>query len=271
MTERVRFRPFTGDSERRVEMSRAPLALVLVQARWPEHGHLALDFKQLALTFGENLDGFPLYQEIVDQGFQLTTEGVQPVRGETTYQWRSLDDVWVVQLNKTFVSLYCTPHVDYRYTELAERLDQIIGLLHSVLKIQVTDRIGVRYVNRLSEPDFMSELPSIFDHRVLGMAGLEGNHGVQLVNTLSQAIYRIEDVTLHVRSGYLGPGETMDPSIVPVPTQSWILDLDASQEARLIYSPGQIQAVAGRLADTAYDFFKLVLNDDGERQLDGHS
>lgn len=271
MTERVRFRPFTGDPKRRVEMSRAPLALVLVQVRWPEHGHLALDFKELALTFGKNLDNFPLYHEIVDQGFQITPEGVQQVRGETTYQWRSIDDVWVVQLTKTFVSLYCAPHEDYRYSELAERLDQVVGLLHSVLKIQVTDRVGVRYVNRLSEPDFMSELPEIFDRRVLGMAGLEGDHGVQLVNTLSQAIYRAEDVTLHVRSGYLGPNETMDPSIQPVPLQSWVLDLDASQELRMVYSSGQIQAVAGRLADTAYDFFKLVLKEQAEQRLDGHS
>jgi uncharacterized protein (TIGR04255 family) len=271
MTERVRFRPFTGDPERRVEMTRAPLALVLVQVRWPEHGHLALDFRKLALTFGENLDDYPLFQEISDQGFQLSSEGVEPIRGEAIYQWRSIDDVWVVQLTKTFVSLYCAPHVDYRYAELAERLDQVTGLLHSVLQVQVTDRIGVRYVNRLSEPEFMPELPSIFDQRVLGMAGLEGRHGVQLVNTLSQAIYRVEDVMLHVRSGYLGPGATMDPSIQPLPTQSWVLDLDASQEARLVYSPGQIQAVAGRLADAAYDFFKLILKDEAEQRLDGHS
>lgn len=271
MTERVRFRPFTGDSERRVEMSRAPLALVIAQVRWPEHRHLAVEFKDLALAFGNNLDDFPLFHEAVEQGFQITPEGVQPVRGETTYQWRSVDDVWVVHLTKTFVSLYCAPHLNYRYSELAERLDRIVGLLHSVLHVQVTERVGVRYVNRLSEPDFMSQLPEVFDRRILGMKGLEGNGAVELVNTLSQAVYRAEDVTLHVRSGYLGPGDTMDPSIQPVPLQSWVLDLDASHEAKMVYAPGQIQAVAGRLADTAYDFFKLVLKEQAENRLDGHS
>lgn len=271
MTERVRFRPFTGDSERRVEMTRAPLALVLVQVRWPEHGHLAADFKKLALAFGENLDDFPLFQEVVEQGIQITPEGVQPIQGDASYQWRSVDDIWVVHLTKTFMSLYCAPHDDYRYSELAERLDRLVGLLESVLRIRLTDRIGVRYVNRLSEPDVMKELPTIFDTRVLGMSGLTGQAAVQLVSTLSQAIYKVEDVTLHVRSGYLGPNETMDPAIRPVESPSWVLDLDASQEMRLIYEPGQIQAVAGRLADVAYDFFKLVLKDQGELRLDGHS
>lgn len=270
MTDRVRFRPFTGDSERRVEMTRAPLALVLVQVRWPEHGHLAVDFKKLALAFGENLDDFPLF-EVVEQGIQITPEGVQTIEGDTSYQWRSIDDVWVVRLTRTFMSLYCAPHDDYRYSELAERLNRLIALLGSVLRIRLTDRIGVRYVNRLSEPDAMKELPAIFDTRVLGMSGLAERDGVQLVNTLSQAIYKVEDVVLHVRSGYLGSNETMDPAIKPVESQSWVLDLDASQETRLIFEPDRIEAVAGRLADVAYDFFKLVLRDQGELRLDGRS
>jgi uncharacterized protein (TIGR04255 family) len=252
-------------------MTRAPLALVLIQVRWPEHGHLAVDFKKLALAFGENLDDFPLFQEVVEQGIQITPEGVQPIQGDASYQWRSIDDVWVVHLSKTSMSLYCAPHDGYRYSELAERLDRLTGLLKSVLRIRLTDRIGVRYVNRLSEPDVMKELPAIFDARVLGMSGLAGRSGVQLVSTLSQAIYKVEDVTLHARSGYLGPNETMDPSIKPVESQSWVLDLDASQEMRVIYEPDQIQAVAGRLADVAYDFFKLVLREQGELRLDGHS
>jgi hypothetical protein len=50
-----------------------------------------------------------------------------------------------------------------------------------------------------------------------------------------------------------------------------VLDLDASQEMRSVFEPGQIQAVAGRLADVAYDFFKLVLKDKGELRLEGRS
>jgi uncharacterized protein (TIGR04255 family) len=271
MTDRVRFRPFTGDSERRVEMTRAPLELVLIQVRWPEHGRLAVDFKKLALAFGENLDQFPLFQEVVEQGIQITPEGVQAISGETSYQWRSIDDVWVVQLTKTFMSLYCVPHDNYRFAELSERLNHLTQLLQSVLQIRLTDRIGVRYVNRLSEKGVMEELSTIFDGPVLGMSGLEVQPGVQLVNTLSQAIYKTEDVALHVRSGYLGPGETMDPAIKPVDSQSWVLDLDASQEMRSVFEPDQIEAVAGRLADVAYDFFKLVLKDEGELRLEGRS
>lgn len=272
MTERVRFRPFTGDSERRVEMKRAPLALVLVQVRWPDHGRFALDFKRLALAFGEGLDDFPLFQEVVEQqAIQFTPEGVQTIQGESSYQWRSIDDLWTVQLTKSFMSLYCAPHDDYKFAELAERLSYLTQRLHDVLKIRVTERIGVRYVNRLSEPHVMPELPSIFDGAVLGMSGLPKRPGVELVNTLSQAVYSVEDLSLHVRSGYLGPGETMDPAIGPVALQSWVLDLDASETKRRVFQPDEVLEVVGRLADVAYDFFKMVLKDSGELRLDGRS
>jgi len=270
MTDRVRFRPFTGDIERRVEMSRAPLALVLAQVRWPEHRHLAAEMGEFAQEFGKHLDHFPLSNEITEQGFHLTPEGVKPVNG-VIYEWRSIDDVWVVRLGATFMSLYCAPHENYRYAEFAEHLDIVLSLLKEVLRIQVTERIGVRYVNRLSEPEVMAKLPDIFDPRVLGMEGLASGSGVRLVSTLSQAVYKVEDVNLQVRSGYLPAGETMDPAIEPIGRPSWILDLDAYQEGRLVYAPEQVREVASRLADTAYDFFKLVLKVQGEVELDGRS
>jgi uncharacterized protein (TIGR04255 family) len=269
MTERERFRPFTGDTDRRITLTRAPLALVLVQVRWPEHGRLLRDFKSIALTFGETLDDFPLYRELHEQGIQITPEGVQTIQGERSFQWRSLDNIWTVHLTQTSMSLFCLPHVNYRFSEVTERLRVLLNLLSSILEIRLIDRIGVRYVNRLTNVETHAALPEIFDGAILGMSQLSVRPTARLVSTLSQAVYSVEGATLQVRSGYLAPGETMDQAIAPVDNVSWVLDMDAFDNVQRMFDIENVEQVVGRLADTVYDFFKLVMQQDAETRLEG--
>lgn len=269
MEERVRFRPFTGDMDRKIAMTNAPLSLVLVQIRWPEHARFLRDFRSLALDFGEQLRDFPLYQEVNEAGIQITPEGVQSVRGETAYQWQTIDGVWTVHLSARFVSLYCLGHTGYRFSELMVRLEHITELLRDVLQVRSTERVGVRYVNRVSEPRALEALNQIFDASALGYANLARNDNVELLNAMTQAMYRAEEVTLHVRSGYLNPGDTVDAAVPALDRKSWVLDLDASDEGRREFDPAAASAEAGRLADAIYDFFKLVLRPGEEARLEG--
>lgn len=269
MTDRVRFRPFTGDLARKVAIPDAPLVLVLAQIRWPEHGRFARDFKSLALDFGDNLTDFPLYNEIAESGVQITPEGVTPIQGDTAYQWRTIDDVWTIVLTKNFVSIYCLQHKNYAFSELQKHLNVVAELLESTLKIRSLDRIGVRYVNRVSNPSVLAELHNIFDPAVLGYAQLRVLPEVIPVSNISQGAYQVDDVLLMARSGMLAPQQTVDPAIVPIDRASWVLDLDVSIEKRSEYDPSGLQLDIGKLADAAYDFFKLVLRDGGEERLDG--
>lgn len=270
MSDRDRFRPFTGDSVRRVEMQNPPLALVLVQIRWPEHGRFLRDFRSLALDLGEQLTDFPLFNEVSEGGVQITPEGVTQIPGETAYQWRSVDDVWGVHLTKRFVSLFCTRHPDYRFDELQNHLEVVAGLLGDVLQVRTIDRIGLRYVNRITDAGLITKLGEVFDPAVLGYVLLNASAGGgQLRSSFNQASYSAEEVTLNVRSGLLAPGEAPDPVIPAVPAPTWVLDLDASVEQRVPYEAVIARATVGRLADVTYDFFKLALRDGAEAQLDG--
>lgn len=269
MTDRVRFRPFTGDEERKVHIPNAPLALVLAQIRWPEHGRFARDFKSLALDFGDKLSDFPLYNEITESGIQITPEGVTPIPGETAYQWRTIDDVWTINLTKNFVSIYCIQHKNYGFAELQRYTNLVAELLESSLNVRSIDRVGLRYVNRVSDPSVLQELGSIFSSEVLGYAQLTVLPGVTPVSNISQGAYQVEDVLLQARSGMLAPGQTIDPAIPSVNHPSWVLDIDASIEKRRVFYPNDLESALGKLADTAYDFFKLVLYKGGEDRLDG--
>lgn len=270
MADRIRFRPFTGDSERKIKMRNPPLALVLVQIRWPEHARFTRDFQKLALDFGESLDEFPLYNEVTESGIQITPEGVTSIPGETAYQWHSTDDIWTVHLTKRFISLYCTRHEDYEFAELQRHLELITEHVQKVLKVQTIERIGIRYINRITDEALMSSLSQIFVPAVLGYAQLDGfQSDVKLMSSVNQSVFAADDVKLHVRSGKLQPGETPDPAVVAVDGNSWVLDLDASIEQRSVFDPTDVTRATGRLADVVYDFFKCVLLDGSENFLDG--
>ena len=67
----------------------------------------------------------------------------------------------------------------------------------------------------------------------------------------------------------LAPGQTVDPAIRPKDGDSWVLDIDASIEKRRVFDSEDLELTIGKLADAAYDFFKLVLLEGGENRLDG--
>lgn len=251
-------------------MPNAPLELVLVQIRWPEHGRFTRDFRALALDLGDRLDNFPLFNEITETGMQITPEGVTPISGETAYQWRSVDDVWCVHLTKRFVSIFCSRHENYKFSELQEHLSKVTELLGEVLQVRTIERIGIRYVNRITDTDLLATLSEVFDPAILGFTQLDTTSGTaELISSFNQAVYRAGDASLHVRTGKLAPGDTVDPAVVPVDKDSWVLDLDASSEQRAPYEIKHVAEKTGQLADAAYDFFKSILLEGAEQRLDG--
>lgn len=265
----MRFRPFTGDSTRTVRLDVAPLALVLAQIRWPPHSALTRQFRDSALEFGAGLDGFPLYSEMTAQEIQFTSDGVKSVPGEPVYQWKSADGIWTVSLTRTFASIYCSHHDGYRYTEMEGHIDQVCERLGTSLGIVAINRVGLRYVNRITDSTTMDELGQTFDPAVLGYSQLSIPSEVALAADVSQGEYSIEDITLHVRSGHLPPNQTLDPAIPDVDCVSWTLDMDASIDHPQAFDALAVRSTASKLADTIYDFFKLVLKEGGEQKLDG--
>lgn len=268
MNERQRFRPFTGDSEKRILLTHAPLELVLVQVRWPELRQLQGDLKVLALEFGAQLSDYPIYQEIVEVGYSITPDGVKQEAGGTVFQWTSVDGAWHVSLGKRFLSLYTTNY--QTFAEFSGRLTPLLGYVSAVLGVPVYERVGIRYVNRLDNEALIGQLGDFIRPELLGYSGLIPDvDQVRLVRSATQATYEVEDLSLQVRSGIVPAGETVDPAIRPLDRTSWVLDLDAFQEGVEPYSPENVQSVCGRLSDTAYDFFKLVVTDGFVREFGG--
>lgn len=268
MADRERFRPFTGDTSKSIRLQSNPLALVLSQVRWPELSHLQTNLKEIALGFGAALPDYPIYEEIQEVGYQVTPDGVHQSIGDTLYRWASIDRTWHVMLGRRFVSLYSTSYV--AFDEFSERLLKVLESVHTHVRPPLVERVGVRYVNRFDDPRLISGLSEYVRPEVLGYLSLVPASGdVAVLSSANQVRYAIGDVNLQVRSGVLPPNETADPAIAPVPTQSWVLDLDASSEQFEPFSVPSILDSAGKLSDVAYDYFKLVTTDGFLREFGG--
>ncbi|BCT74180.1 hypothetical protein SCMU_00220 [Sinomonas cyclohexanicum] len=260
MTDRDRFRPFTGDTSKKVRLQSNPLALVLCQIRWPEFGHLQTDLRSIALSFGAALPDYPIFEEVREMAYQITPEGVQQHPGDTLFHWTSVDRKWHVMLSRRFVSLFATTYEEF--DELACRLQDLLENVAVHVKIPLVERVGVRYVNRLSNPDVLSDLGGYVRPEVLGYASLAPvSRDVVVTSSTNQVQYAIGDIGLRVRSGVLPANETVDPAVSPLPSPSWVLDLDAFSEEMILFDPKAIIQVAGKLSDTAYDYFKLVITE----------
>jgi uncharacterized protein (TIGR04255 family) len=257
MADRERFRPFTGDTEKRVRLNEAPLVLVLCQVRWPDFSHLQGDLAEVARAFGSALDGYPVISNIHEVAYTITPDGVTQAPGDKIFQWKSVDNVWYISLSRRFVSLYCTSYTSF--ADFLPRLEQVLGALESQVKIPLIERLGVRYVNRITDARLVENLAEYVRPEVLGYSGLTGESGaVQLGSSANQARYLVEDAVLQVRSGLVPAGETVDPAVPPAQQRSWVLDLDASSERVAPFDISAVLVEAGRLSDFAYDFFKYV-------------
>lgn len=269
MLDRDRYRPFTGDTTKQIRLKSAPLELVLCQVRWPDLAHLQGDLKPVALRFGGTLIDYPVYGEVQELTYIITPDGVQQNAGGTIYQWRSLEGDWHISLSRRFLSLYCTKYQDFG--TFSERLRPVVEAVGTAVGVPLIERVGVRYVNRITEQHLIENLSEYVCPEILGYAALPSpaSGEVTLVSNANQARYAVGEISLQVRSGIVPMGETVDPAIQPAKVDSWILDLDAFTESARPYGVEPVMEVAGRLSDTAYDFFKLVTTDGFIREFGG--
>lgn len=261
MTDRTKYRPFTGDGSEPVHLTHAPLELVLCQVRWPALSNLQTEdqLRAMAPQIGEQMIDYPLYSEARNINYVITPDGITQSDAGSVYQWVSVDEVWHVSLARQFMTVYCTQYLA-GYESLDARLRSALELLRTIVRVPLVDRVAVRYVNRLSTQADMRDLQTLIRPEVLGYCALSQlQPGLSLQNSSNQVTYQIDDAYLQVRSGVLPPNQSVDPAIPPLPSESWILDLDASREARQIMDTAEVAHTASRMSDIAYDYFKFIV------------
>ena len=253
--------PF-GPSVPEVPLSRSPLVNVIAQVRFPQVMKIESDAGFVA-PFQEAIrKDYPILRPERQLGVLIGPGGVQPQDAGTVWRFETKDpDAWQVTLASTFVSLSAKRYT--RRSDLLQRLAVVLHALEAWLSPNVCDRIGVRYVDRISGEQ-LPRLNSLVRSEVLGVAGDEKAMGdAQVVHALSDSLFRLSDASeLRGRWGTLPPGATYDPGIEPSREPSWVLDLDHYISKQEDFDLAAIGGTVAEFCERIYTFFRWVVTDD---------
>jgi uncharacterized protein (TIGR04255 family) len=257
--------PFSDAHIDDVRLTKAPLARVLAQLRFP--GPIS------SLRYGSDADiaslagplsgiGYPFLEEGHQLVLQVTPDGVTPHEAGKLWTFRSGDKSWHVTLTPEFVTLDTSAYTDR--DEFLTRLSSLVGVLAAAVELQGVSRVGYRYINQVKGLS-TAELRSIMRNELLGaLAVPEGD--ARLIDGISEATFSLDPVDmpggvadgLQARWGKLPPGVVLDASMPPTPEATWLLDIDSFRQVNLAFDEGPIIGQVKDLSVRAYRFFRWV-------------
>ncbi|MGH3303583.1 MAG: TIGR04255 family protein [Streptosporangiaceae bacterium] len=251
-----------GPSVQEVPLARAPLVSVIAQVRFPAVMKIEADSGFVA-TFQESIrKDYPILRPERQLGVMIGPGGVQPQDAGTVWRFETRDpDAWQVTLAPTFVSLSARRYT--RRSDLLARLTVVLHALEAWLHPNVCDRVGVRYVDRVTG-DQLARLSGLVRPEILGVAGDEAALGsVEIVHALSDTLFRLDDDSSRLRGrwGRVPAGATYDPGIEPSREVSWVLDLDHYTSQPEDFDLAAISGKVADFCDRIYTFFRWAVTD----------
>ena len=245
-----------------VPLPRAPLAFVVGQARFERVASVSSE--GFIGGFQEEIRGtYPVMQRAQQAGVLIGPDG-QIVTADAGVIWQ-FDECpigWQVVLAPDFVALSTKQYS--RRQDFLDRLQTVLTAAQQELRVRFCTRLGIRYVDRVSDPALLGRLPELLKPEVLGVACIDlGEKGVEAIHNFVDATYRIPGgVDLHARWGVLPANVTFDPAIEAAEAQSWVLDVDAFSTEQAPFEPRSLIDEATRLTELIYRFFRWAVRDE---------
>ena len=249
------------------QLAAAPLILVISQIRWPQITTMTGDISSIANSFGRAIaHDYPINNQHKEVQYQLSPQGISQSQGDDIYEWTSADGDWSILVSQRFMTLQTKNYTNRN--DFFTRMEAALKTLLSIVEIPVVERIGFRYTNRISKEEDFDRLNDLVEIPALGSSDF--GKSVEMVHTLTEAVYKVDESHLRVRSAQLPKGATIDPVIPPIDAKSWLLDLDASSEARISLDPTDSMAKATELASLAYAYFRWAVKPEFLNHFGGH-
>jgi len=253
--------PLGGPAPQEIFLSRLPLARVVAQTRFSTV--LKIDSKDGMVPFQECVrSDYPLLEQASVQQMQVDfSSGVPGFKQITSDIWRfsNPDRSWVLSLTSDAVTLETR-----RYEGRADFLCRLSGALANVERVFAPAlglRIGVRYVNRI-QGESLTDLTEWVMPNLVGVAQPELR--AHVTQAISEAIMTVEEGSSLLRWGVMPGGSTIDPALLePVPTPSWILDIDVSSAEQRPFAADSLTSDFYALAERAYSIFRYAVSPAG--------
>jgi uncharacterized protein (TIGR04255 family) len=259
--------PFTDESPVEVPLSRAPLVKVLAQIKFPVNAKI--DTVEGVAGFQEALRGdYPVMRQ--EQQMPPAIAPGLPFAIGFGLVWRlsTMDDGWTVVLARDFVALETseyTTRVDFLH-----RLGTVLeALVAADLAPVVTDRLGVRYIDRIEGDDMLEDLSLLVRPEVLGVGEVELPEGSEMIVSAAQTHLRVDGMEIRANWGQLPPNAAMLPGLDVVDVPSWVFDVDVYAEKSKPFSIDDVLAEAKQAAEHAYALFRWAVTPEFLRRHGG--
>lgn len=246
-----------------VPLKQAPLLRTIAQVRFPHLTRFTTNEDAVAHSIAEALaDQYPLMSVGNETIVTITAEGVGETPS-TTRLWRlaSGDRSWQVTFCGTFLSID-TSNYESR-SDFARRLSEAWTALNQQIAVPYIERLGIRYLNQLTEREHLNRLPEFVRPEVLGVA-MAQDAEVVLASSLTETRYQFADNTSFLaRWGLLPAGASIENSGPSYDYPTWVLDMDSFCEYAAGARGGEaIYENVRDLALRAYQFFRWTLPDE---------
>jgi len=181
----------------------------------------------------------------------------------------SADEVWAVHFTPVFVTLENRGAYTSR-DDMIARLERVLEAVQRSAQLTSANRIGWRYLNRISDPATYEELPRLVHDSVRGAGAIPVSGSIELLHSMSDSLFNGPSGKLGAKWGFLPPNSTHDPNMPPIDLKCWVLDLDAFRDTRTPFEVAELIAQVRELSSMAYDFFRWAVKDPFIERFGGH-
>jgi uncharacterized protein (TIGR04255 family) len=252
--------PFGTEPLEEIHLNQAPLVRVLAQARF-EHLSLFMKPDPIAPFIEEISAEYPLLKEGRELQVVVGPTGVsQEPSTNLLWQARSQDSAWTVTISNGSLAVETSQYQSR--DDFIARFLRVLRAFADTLGTPPSTRLGIRYTNQINsdnlDPD---QLPSLIRADAKGGLAIPVGQNAELKHSITDALFAVGDRFVQGRWGLLPPGTVLDPTLQPLSTKAWILDLDSFTEATDVFVNLQDSKIRG-LAEQAYRLFRWLITDE---------
>jgi uncharacterized protein (TIGR04255 family) len=260
--------PLIASPPTEVLLKNAPLVRVIAQVRFP--AILSVGESGFVAPFQEAIRlKYPVLQPEQTSNFVI---GLQGLESTSSMVWRFIDKTgkWRVSLTPNFVTLETTDYLSR--SDFLQRLKEILTATDIHIKPQVLERLGLRYISRLTGED-IKQITDFVRPEVSGVLASEIATDVE--QTICDSFFNLpeERGQIHSRWGRIPPHSTLDPTAIePIADPSWILDLDMFTIPFSEIQSFEVEEMmndAGYFAERLYTFFRWAVTQNFLRHFGG--
>ncbi len=245
-----------------VDLQRSPIVLAVVQLRFPEILSVKTDESLIARYQDRIRDRYPYFLAGQQVEFLFGPQGVVQQPSQTSnWQFKDFEQKWTITVTASTITLETRHYTSI--SEFAGRMAEAVLAAKETFRIDVQQRVGLRYVNEIRHPEVAkpSDWRRFMNPTLLGPLA-DNAIAPSVESSIQELRLAASDGSLIVRHG-AARGTTVAPEPgATVPTGDfYLLDLDAFDEKGRELDIEALDKLVKGYNRTIYSLFRWGMND----------